>query len=83
MIFADDWFFATEEKLLDARYYPQSDHRQSHLVQPMPDGPEGADDPIEMSIVLILNSGRRRLWLTAGYFVPHEPLLTALQLAAA
>jgi cardiolipin synthase A/B len=75
MIFADDWFFATEEKLLDARYYPQSDHRQSHLVQPMPDGPDGADDPIEMSIVLMLNSGRRRLWLTAGYFVPHEPLL--------
>jgi cardiolipin synthase A/B len=49
----------------------------------MPDGPDGADDPIEMSIVLMLNSGRRRLWLTAGYFVPHEPLLTALQLAAA
>jgi cardiolipin synthase A/B len=83
MIFADDWFFATEEKLLDARYYPQSDRGQSYLVQPMPDGPDGADDPIEMSIVLMLNSGRRRLWLTAGYFVPHEPLLTALQLAAA
>jgi cardiolipin synthase len=47
----------------------------------MPDGPDGADDPIEMPIVLMLNSGRRRLWLTAGYFVPHEPLLTALQLA--
>ena len=57
MIFADDWFFATEEKLLDARYYPQSDHRQSHLVQPMPDDLDGADDPIEMSIVLMLNSG--------------------------
>lgn len=83
MIFADDWFFATEEKLLNARYYPQSDRGQSYLVQPMPDGPDGADDPIEMSIVLMLNSGRRRLWLTAGYFVPHEPLLTALQLAAA
>ena len=49
----------------------------------MPDGPDGADDPIEMSIVLMLNSGLRRLWLTAGYFVPHEPLLTALQLVAA
>ncbi len=83
MIFADDWFFATEEKLLDPRYYPQSGGGESHLVQPMPDGPDGADDPIELSIVMMLNSARRRLWLTAGYFVPHEPLLTALQLAAA
>jgi cardiolipin synthase A/B len=30
----------------------------------------------------MLNSARHRVWLTAGYFVPKEPLLTALQLAA-
>ena len=52
------------------------------LVQPMTDGPDGMDDPIQMSIVSMLNSARRRIWLTAGYFGPNEPLLTALQLAA-
>jgi cardiolipin synthase len=31
----------------------------------------------------MLNSARHRVWLTAGYFVPKEPLLTALELAAA
>ena len=30
----------------------------------------------------MLNSAQRRAWLTAGYFGPNEPLLTALQLAA-
>lgn len=83
MAFADDWFFATEEKLLDRRYYPQPIVPQRFLVQSMPDGPDSPDDPIQMSLVHMLNTARRRVWLTAGYFVPKEPLLTALELAAA
>ena len=83
MAFADDWFFATEEKLLDARYYPIPAQPQRLLVQPMPDGPDAPGDPIQMSLVFMLNTARQRVWLTAGYFVPNEPLLTALQLAAA
>ena len=83
MVFADDWFFATQEKLLAPEYYPPPDCRQTLLVQPMTDGPDGPDDPIEMSIVSMLNSARHRVWLTAGYFGPNEPLLSALQLAAA
>ena len=83
MAFADDWYFVTEEKLLEKRYYPQPLAPQKHLVQSMPDGPDSTDDPIEMSIVYFLNTARRRVWLTAGYFIPKEPLLTALELAAA
>lgn len=82
MIFADDWFFATEEKLLDGRYYPARTQAQRLLVQPMPGGPDSLDDSIQMSLVHLLNSARHRVWLTAGYFVPKEPLLSALELAA-
>ncbi len=82
MVFADDWFFATQEKLLAQKYYPRPECAQSLLVQPMTDGPDGPDDPIEMSIVAMLNGARHRVWLTAGYFGPNEPLLSALQLAA-
>ncbi len=83
MVFADDWYFATEEKLLDPGYYPVPNREQTILVQSMPDGPDSREDPIEMSIVHMLNAARHRVWLTAGYFVPKEPLLTALELAAA
>jgi cardiolipin synthase len=83
MIFADDWFFATNEKLLAPQYYPTPECTQSLIVQPMTDGPDDPDDPIEMSLVWMLNTARRRVWLTAGYFGPNEPLLTALQLSAA
>ncbi|MFL6515370.1 MAG: cardiolipin synthase [Chthoniobacterales bacterium] len=83
MIFADDWFFATQEKLLAARYYPVPGCRQNLIVQSITDGPDDPDDPIETSLVWMLNSARRRVWLTAGYFGPNEPLLTAIKLAAA
>ena len=83
MVFADDWFFATEEKLLDARYYPAPHQLQRFLVQTMSDGPDSFADPIQMSLTFMLNTARQRVWLTAGYFVPKEPLLTALQLTAA
>ncbi len=82
MVFADDWFFATKEKLLAPKYYPPPDGEQTLLVQPMIDGPDGPDDPVEMSLVFMLNIARQRVWLTAGYFGPNEPLLTALQLSA-
>ena len=52
------------------------------IVQTITDGPDDPDDPIEMSLVWMLNTARQRVWLTAGYFGPNEPLLTALQLAA-
>jgi cardiolipin synthase len=60
---------------------PQTDAKL--LVQPMPDGPDSPEDPIEMSIVAMLGAVRDRAWLTAGYFVPQEPLLTALKVCAA
>lgn len=82
MIFADDWFFATKEKMIAPVYFPKPRGGQTLLVQPMTDGPDGPDDPIEMSLVNLLNTARERVWLTAGYFGPHEPLLTALQLSA-
>ena len=82
-VFADDWYFATEEKLLNRRYYPIPVRDQRHLIQAMPDGPDTTAESIQMSLVWMLQSARRRVWLTAGYFVPNEPLLTALQIAGA
>lgn len=82
-VFADDWYFATEEKLLDRNYYPVPAADQRYLVQAMPDGPDSVEESIQMSLVWMLQSARHRVWLTAGYFVPNDPLLTALKVAAA
>lgn len=81
-VFADDWFFATGEKLVASRYYPRAVDGARMLVQSAPDGPDSDEDPIQMSIVAMLSLAHERAWLTCGYFVPFEPLLTALKLAA-
>ena len=85
--FADDWFFATEERLEADGYYPDwtadpAHPPARHLVQVLSDGPDTREDPIQTSVVALLNAARGRAWLTAGYFVPFEPLLTALKLCA-
>ena len=80
--FADDWYYATDEKLTDDVYYPVSTQPPQHVAQVLADGPDNNADPIQMSIVAQLNAARERAWLTAGYFVPNEPLLTALKLSA-
>ena len=80
--FADDWFYATDEKLIDDVYYPVSPLPARHVVQVLADGPDNNTDPIQMSIVALLNAARERAWLTAGYFVPNEPLLTAMKICA-
>ena len=81
-VFADDWFYATEEKLTDQSYYPLLQDRANFLAQVIDDGPDNPEDPIQMSIVALLNAARKRAWLTAGYFVPNEPLITALKVCA-
>jgi len=64
MIFADDWFFARQEKLLAPKYYPPPEMVQSLIVQPTTDGPDDPDDPIGMSLVWMFNTARQRVWLT-------------------
>jgi cardiolipin synthase len=80
--FADDWYYATEEKLIDEVYYPQHPAPDGRIAQIVSDGPDNPEDPIQMSIVALLNAAQERAWLTAGYFVPNEPLLTAMKICA-
>lgn len=81
-VFADDWYYATEEKIIDRCYYPLLGDPPHFLAQVIDDGPDNPEDPIQMSIVALLNSAKQRAWLTAGYFVPNEPLITALKVCA-
>jgi len=80
-VFADDWFFATGEKISAANYYPAlppNPHLPVHIVLGGPDRP---NEPISKSIVSLLNEASDRVWIAAGYFVPDDILLSALELA--
>jgi len=81
-IFADDWFFATDEKISDPVYYPVATDSARHPVHIVLGGPDRRNEPISKSIVSLLNEASERVWIASGYFVPDDVVLTALELAA-
>ena len=82
-VFAADWFFATDEELTSDDYYEdRSGIEPRHVVHVLADGPDIPEDRIQLAMVALLNAAQKRAWLTTGYFVPNEPLISALQLCA-
>jgi cardiolipin synthase len=82
-LFAEDWFFATNEIFGGDDYFTRQTHHNGQVVQVIAGGPDVPREPIPKSIVALLGAARRRVWLTTGYFVPNQLFLTALQLCAA
>jgi cardiolipin synthase A/B len=81
-IFADDWFFATGEKIYTAPYFPAPAGNPRQLVHVVLGGPDRRNEPISKSIVSLLNEASERVWIATGYFVPDDVVLAALELAA-
>ncbi|HXQ82172.1 MAG TPA: cardiolipin synthase [Opitutaceae bacterium] len=81
-VFADDWFFATGEKISASAYFPAAGARTRYLVHVVLGGPDRQNEPISKSIVSLLNEASDRVWIATGYFVPDDVILAALELAA-
>ncbi|HWA08794.1 MAG TPA: cardiolipin synthase [Opitutaceae bacterium] len=81
-VFADDWFFATGEKIYQADYFPAHADHPRFPVHVVLGGPDRRNEPISKSIVSLLNEATDRVWIATGYFVPDDILLAALELAA-
>lgn len=83
-LFAEDWFFASNETFAGDDYFPTFPSRENRcVVQVIAGGPDLPREPIPKSIMALLGAARQRVWLTTGYFVPNQLFLTALQLCAA
>jgi cardiolipin synthase len=82
-IFSEDWFFATGRD--DTEEPPKSSKvpEGASYVQVLRGGPDEEDQPMLRASLALVTEARRRLWIAAGYFVPGETMLTALQVAVA
>ncbi|MBX7158020.1 MAG: cardiolipin synthase [Verrucomicrobiae bacterium] len=78
--FANDWYFATDERLTESKKIERDE--ECYPVQVLAGGPDLNCDPLQRSLVAMLNHARERFWITCGYFVPSETLLTALAICA-
>src|SRR5665213_1137004 len=81
-VFADDWYFATGEKISAPAFFPECTGRSHCLTHVVLGGPDLRNEPISKTIVSLLNEASGRVWIATGYFVPDDIILTALELAA-
>ena len=81
-VFADDWFFATGEKISAIPYFPVFQGETRDVVHVVLGGPDRRNEPISKTIVSLLNEASSRVWIATGYFVPDDVILAALELAA-
>ncbi len=89
--FAEDWAFATDEELALPPDPPPVDGQGtldvhdadgSAVVAVIPSGPDQVHNANGMVHFAGITAARLRIWLESAYFIPDQPLLTALVSAA-
>ncbi|HKE13678.1 MAG TPA: cardiolipin synthase [Kofleriaceae bacterium] len=82
-VFMEDWYFATETlPELSPRYFPPPSPGGAHVVQIVASGPDTDRFAIHKLLFTSITEARERVWATTPYFVPDEPILTAMITAA-
>ncbi len=79
-VFAEDWTFASDERLVPPSVSVPA--RGGSVVGIVPSGPDQAANAAEQTYFAAVTGARSRCWLTTPYFVPDEGTLRALASAA-
>jgi cardiolipin synthase len=84
MVFLEDWHFATGKAPAGEPYLsgPDAAGPGSHIVQVVASGPDENLDAIHKLFFASIAGAHERVLLTTPYFVPDEPVLSALTTAA-
>ena len=80
--FAEDWYYARGEKLLDRSYFPDWEPAGDAVCRIVPSGPDGDRGTFHHVVVAAVHSAQERVQIVTPYFLPDEALKTALVLAA-
>jgi cardiolipin synthase len=82
-IFVEDWYFATGRlPPRTSELFPVHDGVGSRVVQIVASGPDHDYLTIHDTYFTAITQAASRVWLTTPYFVPDEPILTAMCTAA-
>lgn len=79
-VFAEDWTFATGERLVPSSM--PLPVRDGSVVAVLPSGPDQVANANAQTYFAALSGALERCWLTTPYFVPDEPTVSALCNAA-
>jgi len=81
LAFLEDWNWAAGE-IPELHWRAETAERRDLQVLVLPSGPADALDSCSLFFTHVIGSARRRLWISSPYFVPDEPVIAALHLAA-
>jgi cardiolipin synthase len=81
-IFAEDWFFATDEDLIDPRYFPDQRPSGEELIQVVESGPDQPHETIHTVFFTAITEAQKTVYITTPYFVPDAAVLMALKAAS-
>lgn len=79
--FLEDWHWATGD-VPDLEWSPRPAEVGNQNALVLASGPSDDLETCELFFLHSINAAKRRLWIASPYFVPDEPLISALQLAA-
>lgn len=85
--FLMDWLYASKEKAIDdisvlESFFPQVTPLGQTGVQIVSSGPDSSGEQIKRGYIKMIHSARSTLYIQSPYFVPDDPFLEALQIAA-
>ncbi len=81
-VFVEDWHFATEEDLVDERYFPEPTRTGDHLVQIVASGPDREAGMLHQLLLAGVSAARKTVSVLTPYFVPDSAMMLALTSAA-
>ncbi|MCB0495948.1 MAG: cardiolipin synthase [Cyclobacteriaceae bacterium] len=78
-----NWFYASNESMEFKRdLFPQIPPMGNHCVQIAGSGPDSDWASIMQAFFMAITSAKKRVWITTPYFIPNEPVLTAIKTAS-
>jgi cardiolipin synthase A/B len=81
-VFAEDWEFSTREPLSGERWFPELAAQGSTIARAIADGPDEDLDRLRWTLLGAIGCARRSIRVVTPYFLPDEPLVTALNVAS-
>ncbi|HUG89301.1 MAG TPA: cardiolipin synthase, partial [Planctomycetaceae bacterium] len=81
-IFVEDWYYATGEELTQPDVFPPPDESGHVVAQVLAGEPAAEVQAFHSLMYAAINEAQKLVLIETSYFIPTEPLFTALETAA-